>query len=119
MTARPATFWKRIAPDRISAAALMLAVILIGLVAPPVIQWMALDATFPGGNDARCDNRGACWLFVAERMPQFLYGYYPAPERWRLHLIAALVAVWCALEARRDHSRGQLAFPCSAGARGF
>ena len=121
MTARPATFWKRIAPDRISAAALLLAVILIGLVAPPVIQWMALDATFPGGNDARCDNRGACWLFVAERMPQFLYGYYPAPERWRLHLIAALVAVWCGLLLLRGFRRnvdlaiGSISFVLACG----
>jgi general L-amino acid transport system permease protein len=102
---RALNLWKRVAPDRVSAAALVLAVLVVGLVAPPVIQWMVLDATFPGGAHTRCDDRGACWLFVAERLPQFLYGFYPAPERWRLHLVAGLLAGWCALLLLRGFRR--------------
>lgn len=93
MTARALKLWHRLAPDRVSAAALLLGLLLLAVVLPPVLRWLILDATFPGGG-AACDGRGACWLFVAERLPQFLYGFYPRPERWRLHLGAALLVLW-------------------------
>jgi len=95
--ARSQSFWRRLAPDRASAVALLLALLVVGVAAPPIFEWAVLDATFPGSAHPRCQARGACWLFVAERLPQFLYGYYPAPERWRIHAIAAIVAVWCAV----------------------
>jgi general L-amino acid transport system permease protein len=94
------SFWRRIAPDRVSAVALLLALLVVAAAAPPVFEWSVLDATFPGGGNSRCEGRGACWLFVAERLPQFLSGYYPAAERWRLWLIAGLLAAWCALLLR-------------------
>lgn len=93
----PPSFWRRVAPDRVSAVALLLALLVIAFAAPPVVEWSVLDATFPGSGKSRCDGRGACWLFVAERLPQFLSGYYPAAERWRLWLIAGLLVAWCAL----------------------
>jgi general L-amino acid transport system permease protein len=96
---RTVGIWRRAAPDRISALVLLLALIAIAVALPPVIQWAVLDATFPGGTGSSCDGRGACWVFVAERLPQFLYGYYPAPERWRLHLIGGSLLLWCALLA--------------------
>jgi general L-amino acid transport system permease protein len=95
--ARAPGLWQRVAPDRISAFVLLMALIVVAVAAPPIVEWAVLDATFPGGAQARCGAHGACWLFVAERLPQFLSGYYPATERWRLFLIAALVTAWCAL----------------------
>ncbi|MCC7046150.1 MAG: amino acid ABC transporter permease [Alphaproteobacteria bacterium] len=88
--------WRRVAPDRVSAAALLLALLLLALAIPPVLRWAVLDATFAG---PACDGRGACWPFVAERLPQFLYGYYPAPLRWRLHLGGLALLAWCGLFA--------------------
>jgi general L-amino acid transport system permease protein len=93
----PSGLWRRLAPDRISAIALLLAVVAVAVAAPPIVRWAVLDATFPWGAKTTCDGRGACWLFVAERLPQFLSGYYPAAERWRLYAIGALLAGWCAL----------------------
>ncbi len=95
--ARLPSLWRRVAPDRASAVALVLALLVVGAAAPPFFKWAVLDATFPGGANARCEGHGACWLFVAEHLPQFLYGYYPAPERWRIHAIGVAVAVWCAM----------------------
>lgn len=92
------SLWRRIAPDALSAAMLLLSLALLALALPPVLRWTAIDATFPG-TAAACDGRGACWLFVAERLPQFLYGFYPAPERWRLHLIGLALLGWIALHA--------------------
>jgi general L-amino acid transport system permease protein len=91
------SFWRRMAPDRMSAVALLMASLVLVWAIPPVFEWAVLDATFPGASRSRCEGRGACWLFVAERLPQFLSGYYPAAERWRLWLIAGLFAAWCAL----------------------
>jgi general L-amino acid transport system permease protein len=85
------------APDRVSAVALVMAALVIAWAVPPVFEWAVLDATYPGGGKSGCEGRGACWLFVAERLPQFLSGYYPAAERWRLWLAAGLLAAGCAL----------------------
>jgi general L-amino acid transport system permease protein len=118
---RPQSLWRRVAPDRASTVALLLALLIVGVAAPPIFEWAVLDATFPGSGHTRCEARGACWLFVAERLPQFLYGYYPAPERWRLHLIAAVVVAWCALlllpafRRRLDVTIGAIAVALAVG----
>ena len=115
------SIWQRIAPNRASAVALLLALLVVGVAAPPMFQWAVLDATFPGSARTHCEVRGACWLFVAERLPQFLYGYYPAPERWRLHLIAAGIAAWCAMlmlpafRRRLDVAIGAISVGLAAG----
>ena len=36
---------------------------------------------------------GACWPFVWERLPYFIYGSYPIPQRWRVDLFFALLAI--------------------------
>jgi len=62
-----------------------------------LLRWAVLDAALPWNETARCDGRGACWLFVRERLPQFIYGFYPAPARWRLNLGFLLLFGWLAL----------------------
>jgi general L-amino acid transport system permease protein len=95
--ARVPGMWRRVAPDGVSAALLLLGLVVVALVVPPVLRWAVLDATFSGAAVSACDGRGACWPFVTGRLPQFLYGYYPAPERWRLHLAAGALLAWCGL----------------------
>jgi general L-amino acid transport system permease protein len=36
---------------------------------------------------------GACWPFVAAKFSQFIYGFYPEPERWRVNLTFILAAI--------------------------
>src|SRR5258708_313670 len=36
---------------------------------------------------------GACWPFVAAKFSQFIYGFYPEPERWRVSLTFVLAAL--------------------------
>ncbi|MFZ0671903.1 MAG: amino acid ABC transporter permease, partial [Pseudolabrys sp.] len=36
---------------------------------------------------------GACWPFVWERLPYFIYGSYPISERWRVDLFFVMLAV--------------------------
>jgi len=72
-------------------------------IVPPVADWLLFDATFSGDSRDACranegdggagGGGGACWVFVSARLEQFLYGFYPAAERWRVDLTALLLFV--------------------------
>ena len=57
---------------------------------PPFLQWAIVDADFLGRSRADCTGGGACWVFVATRLDQFLYGFYPEGQRWRVNLTVLL-----------------------------
>ncbi len=64
---------------------------------PPIAQWMLLDASFAGSSQADCTGEGACWVFISTRFMQFIYGFYPDDELWRVNLFFAhmtAVLVW-------------------------
>lgn len=81
----------------------VLSVALIYFVVPPLLDWLIFSATWtyppevmagdrpPGTSD--CTPGGACWIFVHARIGQFLFGFYPDPERWRVVLAFALGAI--------------------------
>jgi general L-amino acid transport system permease protein len=56
-------------------------------------KWGFLDATFIAPDRAGCAPGGACWAFVVSRLDQFLYGFYPAAERWRPALVLLLPVI--------------------------
>ncbi len=60
---------------------------------PPVLNWSVLDATWSGETREACQPGGACWVFVKARLNQFIYGFYPGEEQWRVDLAALLLAV--------------------------
>ncbi len=52
-----------------------------------VVQWLVIDAQWRGvGPEACPDKNAACWPFIRARFDQFMYGLYPADQRWRLNL---------------------------------
>ena len=52
-----------------------------------LVQWLIIDAQWSGSEPSACANTSAlCWPFVRARMPQFLFGMYPAAEVWRIKL---------------------------------
>ncbi|MBI1775997.1 MAG: amino acid ABC transporter permease [Proteobacteria bacterium] len=55
-------------------------------------DWAFLDATWVGGRRSDCTGGGACWAFVVNRFGQFVYGFYPPPQRWRVDLVMAALA---------------------------
>ncbi len=63
---------------------------------PPMIRWTLLDANWAGSTRDACTNDGACWVFIKVRFHQFMFGFYPASEYWRVilafGLIGALIA---------------------------
>jgi general L-amino acid transport system permease protein len=60
---------------------------------PPLVRWAILDASFVGDSRDDCVGGGACWVFVKARFGQFMYGFYPPDERWRINLAFLLLIV--------------------------
>ena len=57
-----------------------------------LVSWAVLEATWTGAERADCRGTGACWAFVINRIGQFIYGFYPPAERWRVNIAGALLA---------------------------
>jgi general L-amino acid transport system permease protein len=67
------------------------ALYLIYIVVPPVLDWAIFSANWQDGTSrADCVKPGACWTMVRARFGQFMYGFYPADQRWRVDLFFAL-----------------------------
>jgi general L-amino acid transport system permease protein len=66
---------------------------LLWQVVPPLLGWALLDADFTGTSREDCTSGGACWVFVKARFWQFMYGFYPIGERWRVNLAFLILIV--------------------------
>jgi general L-amino acid transport system permease protein len=63
-----------------------------------IADWAILRASWTGADREAClaENGGACWPLVWAKFPQWIYGFFPIDQRWRVNLafiigIAALV----------------------------
>jgi len=65
----------------------------------PTIKFLFIDAVWTGSSRVDCLPEtvgrpvGACWPFIAAKFAQFMYGFYPASEQWRVDLCWALGAI--------------------------
>ena len=65
----------------------------------PALKFLLIDAVWSGTDRNAClaENAGhvvgACWPYVRAKFTQFIYGFYPEPERWRVNLTFALAAL--------------------------
>ena len=77
---------------------LVSAVIIVSLVWPTV-KFLFIDAVWTGSSRVDClpetvgREVGACWPFVKAKFAQFMYGFYPESEQWRVNVTYALGAV--------------------------
>ena len=77
----------------------ILVILMIVWIVPPLLKFLVIDATWSGTDREAClasDARpeaGACWAFVRERLPYFIYGSYPIPQRWRVDIFFAMLAI--------------------------
>src|SRR5689334_21294061 len=77
----------------------VLSILLLAWIIPGVVNFLFIDAAWTGTTRDVClpyvQNReiGACWPFVWERLPYFIYGSYPIPERWRVDVFFAMLAI--------------------------
>jgi general L-amino acid transport system permease protein len=73
--------------------------LLLAWIVPELVKFLLLDAVWTGADRDACrevvQHReiGACWPFVWERLPYFTYGSYPIPERWRVDIFFAMLAI--------------------------
>lgn len=85
--------------DAIISLTLLLCAVLF---LPPLLRWAIIDAQWAGDPAAGCDRAGACWLFVRVKFQQFIYGFFPAAEHWRVNMtfvvgaagLTALMVPW-------------------------
>ena len=74
----------------------LLAIYLVWLIVPPLLQWAVFQADWTGTTRADCTSEGACWVFIKQRFDQFMYGFYPEELRWRVDLTVWLVVIGAA-----------------------
>jgi general L-amino acid transport system permease protein len=77
----------------------IIGILLLWFTIVPTVKFLLFDAVWQGSDRTAClaENAGhtvgACWPFVQAKFTQFVYGFYPEPERWRVNLTFALAAV--------------------------
>jgi general L-amino acid transport system permease protein len=69
---------------------------LVWLIVLPLVQFLIIDAVWTGTSRDDCLAEkvgrpvGACWPFVRAKLTQFVYGFYPWDQHWRVDLTLAL-----------------------------
>ena len=71
----------------------LLALWLLYELIPAVYQWAFVNADWHGTDREACTSGGACWTFIKMRFGQFMYGFYPFDQRWRVDIAGILLAV--------------------------
>jgi len=77
----------------------VLGILLLYFTVVPTVKFLLIDAVWTGSSRDAClagasgHEVGACWPFVRAKFSQFVYGFYPEPERWRVNLTFALAAL--------------------------
>jgi general L-amino acid transport system permease protein len=85
----------------------LLALYLLYATIPPFVEWALIDADWRGDDRAACTGDGACWVFIRVRLYQFMYGFYPQDEVWRVNTaIGLLVTLATPLFIRRVPHKG-------------
>ncbi len=75
----------------INAAFTLIALYLLWLIVPALIDWAFVNADIAGDNRFACKSSGACWAWVDQRIDQFLYGFYTAEQTWRVDVAVLLL----------------------------
>jgi len=77
----------------------IVSILLLWFTVVPALKFMLVDAVWTGKDRTACLSEtaghtvGACWPFVQAKFSQFIYGFYPEAERWRVNLTFFLAAL--------------------------
>jgi general L-amino acid transport system permease protein len=77
----------------------IVSILLLWFTVVPALRFLLVDAVWHGTDRNAClaENAGhtvgACWPFIQAKFSQFIYGFYPIAERWRVNLTFFLAAV--------------------------
>jgi len=70
----------------------LISAVVIALLVWPTVKFMLIDAVWTGSSRVDCLSEtvgrevGACWPFIKAKFAQFMYGFYPAAQAWRVDL---------------------------------
>ena len=84
---------KHLFSSRLNSAMTLTVLGLTAWVLPPFLEWAIINASWTGETRADCNPDGACWAFIRVRLGQFVFGFYPAAERWRVVLAFLLPVI--------------------------
>jgi general L-amino acid transport system permease protein len=65
----------------------------------PAVKFLLIDAVWTGSDRNAClaenvgREVGACWPFVQAKLQQFMYGFYPQNQLWRVNLVFLIAVV--------------------------
>ncbi|CCE03904.1 amino acid ABC transporter permease [Bradyrhizobium sp. STM 3809] len=74
----------------------LVSALLIWFTVVPALQFLLVDAVWVGKDREACLAQnaghpvGACWPYIAAKFGQFMYGFYPDADRWRVNLTYGL-----------------------------
>ncbi len=77
----------------------LVSILLLWFTIIPVVRFFLIDAVWSGKDRTAClaenvgHSVGACWPFVQAKFSQFIYGFYPEAERWRVNLTFFFAAI--------------------------
>jgi general L-amino acid transport system permease protein len=75
----------------------LIGIYLIYVIVPPLYEFAIGDAVWQGTDRTDClpqngEEVGACWAYVGAKLQQFIYGFYPLDERWRVNIVFFMLA---------------------------
>lgn len=76
-------------PSITSSVLTILSFLFIYLTVPPLLDYLIFDATWSGTKE-EITKDGARWIFIYEKINQFIYGFYPEDQYYRPNLIIIL-----------------------------
>src|SRR6476469_1314017 len=74
-------------------------ILLLWFTVIPALKFLLVDAVWTGKDRTAClpetvgSTVGACWPIIQAKFSQFIYGFYPEAERWRVNLTFFLAAL--------------------------
>jgi general L-amino acid transport system permease protein len=77
----------------------IISALLLWVTVIPSVKFLLIDAVWSGNDRSAClaENAGhavgACWPYIQAKFTQFIYGFYPEPERWRVNLTFIMAAI--------------------------
>ena len=80
------------------ALTIIIALLFVWII-PDLVRFLLIDAVWSGADRDACRELvqhravGACWPFVFERWPYFVYGSYPLDQRWRVDVFFVMLAI--------------------------
>jgi general L-amino acid transport system permease protein len=87
---------QRLFSSVLNGVATVVSAVVIAALAWPTIRFMLIDAVWDGASRVDCLPEtvgrpvGACWPFITAKFAQFMYGFYPAEQVWRVNLTYAV-----------------------------